>query len=89
MWLMPQFVFSQAPVINAHPQSRTVNPGESATFSVTASGGQPLRYQWRLNGQSIPGATFERPMGIAYNPVTHDLVVTDLAGRLVRIPVPK
>ncbi len=57
LWLMPQLVFGQAPVINTQPQSRTVNPGETATFSVTAGGTEPLRYQWRLNGQNIPRAT--------------------------------
>ncbi|HEY0550652.1 MAG TPA: immunoglobulin domain-containing protein [Verrucomicrobiae bacterium] len=44
-------------MINSQPQSRTVNPGDTATFGVTAGGVQPLRYQWRLNGQKIPGAT--------------------------------
>jgi hypothetical protein len=57
LWLVPQLVFGQAPVINTQPQPRTVDPGETATFSVTAGGAQPLRYQWRLNGQNIPGAT--------------------------------
>ena len=55
--LAPHLAFGQAPVINNQPQSRTVDIGEDATFSVTANGTQPLRYQWRLNGQNIPGAT--------------------------------
>ena len=46
------------PSITAQPQSLTKNPGEAATFSVTAVGGaSPLSYQWRNDGQSIPGAT--------------------------------
>ncbi len=57
LWLVPQLVFGQAPVINTQPQPRTVDPGETATFGVTAGGAQPLRYQWRLNGQNIPRAT--------------------------------
>ena len=45
------------PSITSHPQSRTVNVGASATFSVSASGAQPLTYQWQRNGMAIPGAT--------------------------------
>jgi len=39
-----------------------------------------------ITNKSIEGVTFETPMGITYNPATKDFVVTDLAGRLVRIP---
>jgi hypothetical protein len=45
-----------APVITAQPQSLTAQPGNSATFSVTASGQPPLSYQWRFNGGDIAGA---------------------------------
>ncbi|HOX03830.1 MAG TPA: immunoglobulin domain-containing protein [Verrucomicrobiota bacterium] len=45
------------PTITVQPQSQTVNPGATATFSVTASGTTPLGYQWRKNGASIAGAT--------------------------------
>lgn len=30
--------------------------GETATFSVTATGTDPLAYQWQKNGAAIPGA---------------------------------
>jgi glucose/arabinose dehydrogenase len=46
-----------APAITAQPTSRTVAVGTSTTFSVSASGATPLRYQWRRNGASIAGAT--------------------------------
>lgn len=46
-----------APTITSHPASVTVNRGENATFSVTASGSSPLSYQWRRNGAAINGAT--------------------------------
>src|SRR5262249_30149016 len=46
-----------APTITAQPANQTVNPGSSATFSVTATGTAPLRYQWRFNGGNIAGAT--------------------------------
>ena len=34
------------PIITTQPQDRLVNIGSTATFSVTASGGVPLSYQW-------------------------------------------
>lgn len=46
-----------APSVTAHPHSVTVNVGSPATFSVSASGAQPLTYQWQRNGANIPGAT--------------------------------
>jgi glucose/arabinose dehydrogenase len=48
---------SPAPAITSHPQSVTVAPGQSATFTVTASGATPLAYQWQRNAVDIPGAT--------------------------------
>ena len=45
-------------VITVPPVGFTnVTPGQSVTFSVTATGTGPLTYQWRLNGTAIPGAT--------------------------------
>ncbi|MGH7956747.1 MAG: hypothetical protein ACREH8_07020, partial [Opitutaceae bacterium] len=44
------------PLISTQPQSQTISAGESATISVSASGGG-LSYQWKLNGASLPGAT--------------------------------
>jgi Immunoglobulin domain/Immunoglobulin I-set domain len=38
------------------PQSQTVNVGQAATFSVTATGTGPFTYQWFQNGQPISGA---------------------------------
>lgn len=48
---------SQAPQITSHPSDRTVPVGGSATFTVSASGTAPLRYQWSRNGANITGAT--------------------------------
>jgi hypothetical protein len=44
-----------APVITSQPSSVTVSPGQSVTFSVTASGAST--YQWQLNGAPLAGAT--------------------------------
>jgi hypothetical protein len=45
------------PSITAQPASQTVTAGQTATFSVTASGTAPLSYQWQKNGAAIGGAT--------------------------------
>ena len=44
-----------AVIITAQPLSQTVVAGETATFSVAASG-SGLSYQWLENGMGIPGA---------------------------------
>jgi hypothetical protein len=45
------------PAIGTQPQNLTVNQGNSAMFTVVASGTAPLSYQWRFNGANIAGAT--------------------------------
>ena len=45
------------PGITTPPIGQIVNVGQSANFSVTASGTAPLTYQWRTNGVNMPGAT--------------------------------
>ncbi|HEX8141886.1 MAG TPA: PQQ-dependent sugar dehydrogenase [Pyrinomonadaceae bacterium] len=53
-----QFQSNQTPpVITAHPSNQTVAVGQTATFSVTATGSAPLSYQWQKNGVNINGAT--------------------------------
>jgi pectate lyase len=46
-----------APTITTQPASQTVNVGDTASFSVAASGTAPLAYQWKKNGANITGAT--------------------------------
>jgi hypothetical protein len=46
-----------APSITAQPASQTVIAGQTATFSMTASGTATLSYQWKKNGTAISGAT--------------------------------
>ena len=49
------------PTITEHPQNQTVTEGQTATFSVTATGEGTLSYQWELDSGSgfaaISGAT--------------------------------
>ncbi len=51
-----QYTANQAPTITQHPANQTVTTGQTATFSVTASGTAPLSYQWRKNNVDINGA---------------------------------
>ena len=51
--LMP----GQAPAILSQPQDRVAARGQTASFSVTANGAMPLRFQWLFNSSVIAGAT--------------------------------
>lgn len=44
------------PVINTHPANQTVAVGQTATFSVSATGSPTLNYQWQKNTVNISGA---------------------------------
>jgi hypothetical protein len=46
-----------APSIATQPQNLTVNQGNTATFTVAASGTGPLSYQWKHASTNLPGAT--------------------------------
>jgi glucose/arabinose dehydrogenase len=50
------YTLNQAPAITSHPASATITEGQPVTFSVSASGSQPLSYQWQKNGSNISGA---------------------------------
>ena len=41
-----------------------------------------------IRGADLPGASFERPMGIAVTPSGDVVFLSDLSGELVRLPVP-
>jgi hypothetical protein len=45
------------PSITSPPSNQTVNGGQTATFTVSASGTAPLSYQWQKNQTNIAGAT--------------------------------
>lgn len=46
-----------APSITTQPSNQTVTNGQTATFTVMASGTAPLSYQWQKAGVTISGAT--------------------------------
>ena len=76
-----------APTIDVQPQSTNVIPGQSVTFSVTASGTSPLAYQWHLGGARITGATNStyttNAVRLAANGNVYSVSVTNSLGGLV------
>ncbi|MFN2577604.1 MAG: PQQ-dependent sugar dehydrogenase [Pyrinomonadaceae bacterium] len=46
-----------AAAIASQPSNQTVAQGQPATFSITATGGAPLSFQWQRNQVNISGAT--------------------------------
>jgi DNA-binding beta-propeller fold protein YncE len=63
------------------------------TIWVTVPGAKEVRGYDRngkllrtITGREAGGAAFEKPMGIAYSTATHELIVTDLNNRVLRIP---
>ena len=46
-----------APVITISPTAQTITEGETATFSVVATGSGTLTYRWRRDGEVVDGAT--------------------------------
>ena len=73
------------PGISIPPQSLTVNQGQNAGFSVTATGSLPLNYQWRFNGTNISGATasdYTRLSAQAADAGSYAVVITNIAGAI-------
>jgi len=70
-----------APTITTQPANQTVAAGQTATFSVVATGTAPLSYQWRKNSTNISGATpasYTTPgTTTADNNATFDVVVAN------------
>ena len=75
-----------APAITTQPVSQIVYIGQTATFSVVATGGVPLTYQWMKNGTAISTATsssYATPAAaISDNSSKFTVVVTDRMGSL-------
>ncbi|MBV8880078.1 MAG: DNRLRE domain-containing protein [Planctomycetaceae bacterium] len=73
-----------APSITTHPSNQTVTAGQTATFSVVATGTAPLTYQWQNNNGSIAGATGPSyttpPTQLSDSGLVYKVVVTNGAG---------
>src|SRR5205814_3022394 len=53
---LPQKDPHSFPTRRSSDLSQTVSSGQTATFSVTATGTAPLTYQWKKNSVAISGA---------------------------------
>ncbi len=76
-----------APSITVQPADQSIKAGQTATYSVIATGSAPLSYQWRKNGAAIAGATsasYTTPAETTTdNGATFAVVVTNSAGSLI------
>src|SRR5205809_40206 len=72
------------PTITSQPTSQTVTAGQTAAFSVTATGTAPLSYQWQRAGVPISGATLASyttpPTTSGDNGAQFTVVVSNTAG---------
>lgn len=75
------------PSITQQPANRATRLGRSASFRVSATGTDPLTYQWRKDGVDIPGATndsYRTPSTTLEDDGAHfSVVVGNRAGRAV------
>ena len=73
-----------SPAITTQPAAQTVTEGQTATFSVVATGNALLNYQWKKNGIDIPGATSSAytipATSIGDSGAVYSVVVTNSAG---------
>ncbi len=75
---------ASAPAITTQPSNQTVGAGQTATFSVVATGTPPLSYQWQKGTSVIAGATSTTyttpPTGLSDTGSTFRVVVSNSAG---------
>ena len=71
-----------APIISTQPVAQNVKAGVAAKFTVVATGNPLPKYQWRLNGTPITGATLASytVTGSALTAGSYDVVVTNTVG---------
>ncbi len=74
------------PSIDRQPATVNTVSGQTATFSVSATGTGPLAYRWRHRGSELPGATgasLQLPNVKMADAGFYDVVVTDATGSTV------
>ena len=77
------------PFITTQPTNQTVNVQSPATFTVSATGTDPLNYQWRSNGVPIVNATNTVYSLASAQPsyqAGYDVVITNLYGSTTSLP---
>ena len=82
-WLITTYA-PTAPLIVADPQSQTVLPSNSVTFTVVAFGSMPLAYQWYFNTNTPVANATNSALTLVNvqttNAGTYFVVVTNVAG---------
>jgi len=84
-----QLTVHRPPNILVQPTNSLVRPNFNGGFSVTAVGSSALRYQWRLNGNAISGATnFSLTISNAQftNEGVYAVLVSDIFGETLSEP---
>jgi MYXO-CTERM domain-containing protein len=78
------------PTITTQPANVTVTEGDTATFTVVATGAAPLTYQWKKDGTDITGATsasYTTPATtLADDGAAFTVVVSNVAGTVTSDP---
>ncbi|HTH49062.1 MAG TPA: immunoglobulin domain-containing protein, partial [Candidatus Limnocylindria bacterium] len=78
-----------APQITGDPASQTVSQGDTASFTVTATGTGPLAYQWRKGGMGLAGktsATLSLTGAQQADEGSYDCVVSNVVGTATSNP---
>jgi hypothetical protein len=74
------------PTIQAQPQSQTALQDSTVAFSITASGTEPLQFQWRRDGIDLPGAkasTLILDHVRVVDAAVYSVVVSNVAGSIL------
>ena len=74
--------FGNRVAISANPTSLIIKEGQNATFTVSATGSEPIFYQWKLFGTNIPGAnasTYVCSNIVPANAGTYSVIVSNIA----------
>jgi hypothetical protein len=75
-----------SPVLTLQPTSLIVTQGQTASFSASVSGDQPMYYFWRKNGINIAGATntsFAIASTVPTNAATYTFVASNSVGTAI------
>jgi Immunoglobulin domain len=79
-----------APTITGQPVGQTITVGQTATFTVTATGTGPISYQWYKGGVAVSGATSSSyttpPTVSGDNGSLYTVAVTGTAGTVTSAP---
>ena len=74
---------AQQPIILGAPVSQSLWVGDPLSLSVSATGAEPLSYQWKLNGTAIAGATgatYAKANALVSDGGSYSVEVTNSAG---------